>query len=114
MLHEEVHVFQSRSRTLLGLNPSLAGVESMAYHAEASLFRGLDSAMVSHGIAPPTQSYAEGTPPILLWQRGWAEAHMKNGIQQHLQRLGLLDSSGNETTVGARGAFPGGGAGQWR
>jgi hypothetical protein len=32
--------------------------------------------------------------------------------QQHLQRLGLLDGNGDESTKGAKGAFPGGG--QWQ
>ena len=37
VFHEGVHVFQSRFHSLLGLNPSLAGAEFMAYHAQASV-----------------------------------------------------------------------------
>jgi hypothetical protein len=114
MFHEGVHVFQSRFHSLLGLNPSLAGAESQAYHGVASLVRGLDSAMLKYGNAPANQSYSAGSPPIVLWQRGWTEVDMKNGIQQHLQRLGLLDSGGNETPKGAAGAFPGGGKNSWQ
>jgi hypothetical protein len=114
VFHEGVHVFQSRFHSLLGLNPSLAGAEFQAYHGVASLVRGLDSKMLRFGVAPANQSYSAGNPSIVLWQRGWTEVDMKNGIQQHLQRLGYLDGSGNETPSGAKAAFPGGGTGQWQ
>jgi len=78
------------------------------------MVRGVDSALLKHDKTTPPQIYSVGSPPITLWQRGWKEADVRNGIQQHLQRLGVLDSNGKATPKGAAKAFPGGGKGQWQ
>ncbi len=115
VFHEGVHVFQSRLRSIFGVNPSVASMEYQAYHGTASLVAGIDSAFVRvNRAAEGPGSYSVGPPPVVIWQRGWAEADMKNGIEQHLRNKGYLDSNSRETVRGSAAAFPGGGAGRWQ
>ena len=113
IFHEGVHIFQSRVHTGLGMNPSLAMAEYMAYYDIASLVRGLDKRLVAAGDTQ-NRDYSAGQPRIFLYQRGFSDVDIKNGVESHLQRLGLLDSQKNETPKGAAPTFPGGGKGQWQ
>jgi hypothetical protein len=119
IFHEGVHVAQSRihgfaARFGFNANPSIASAERHAYTATATLVAGIDSAFVRAGMADAgPRSFSVGNPPIVLWNRGWTEVDMRNGVQNHVRRLGYLDSAGRETATGARGAYPGGGANKW-
>lgn len=115
VFHEGVHLTQASARRRTGIVPSLASAESGAYGATASLIAAVDRTFVRVGMGEGgPKRYTVGSPPIVLYQRGWSEADMRNGLQQHIRRLGLIDANGRETSRGAQRAFPGGGQKDWQ